>query len=84
MLSVEEALQKILDAVNVLETESVPIMESLGQVLSAAGYNSQDLFESFSRLVQNAEAQSKITAEERESFTDSYLSTLDSYTYLED
>jgi molybdopterin molybdotransferase len=34
MLSVEEALQKILDAVNVLEAESVPIMESLGQVLA--------------------------------------------------
>jgi len=58
--------------------------ESLSQVLATAGYNSQDLFESFSHLVQSAEAQSKITAEERESFADSYLSTLDSYTYLED
>jgi molybdopterin molybdotransferase len=34
MLSVEEALQKILDAVDVLEAESVPILESLGQVLA--------------------------------------------------
>ncbi|OGN99860.1 MAG: hypothetical protein A2Y58_02070 [Chloroflexi bacterium RBG_13_51_52] len=34
MLSVEEALQKILAEVNVLETETVPIMESLGQVLA--------------------------------------------------
>jgi molybdopterin molybdotransferase len=34
MLSVEEALQKILSEVNVLEAESVPIMESLGQVLA--------------------------------------------------
>jgi molybdopterin molybdotransferase len=34
MLSVEEALQKILAEVNVLEAESVPIMESLGQVLA--------------------------------------------------
>jgi molybdopterin molybdotransferase len=34
MLSVEEALQKILNEVNVLEAESVPIMESLGQVLA--------------------------------------------------
>jgi molybdopterin molybdotransferase len=34
MLSVEEALQKILDAVDVLEEESVPILESLGQVLA--------------------------------------------------
>ncbi len=34
MLSVEEALQKILDAVNVLDAESTPLMESLGQVLA--------------------------------------------------
>ena len=34
MLSVEEALQKILDAVNVLDEETVPIMASLGQVLA--------------------------------------------------
>jgi molybdopterin molybdotransferase len=34
MLSVEEAIQKILDEVEVLETESVPILESLGQVLA--------------------------------------------------
>jgi len=34
MLTVEEALQKILSEVSVLETETVPIMESLGQVLA--------------------------------------------------
>jgi molybdopterin molybdotransferase len=34
MLSVEEALQKILDEVNVLEAESVPILDSLGQVIA--------------------------------------------------
>jgi molybdopterin molybdotransferase len=34
MLSVEEALQKILSEVDVLEAESAPIMESLGQVLA--------------------------------------------------
>ncbi len=34
MLSVEEALQKILDEVDVLEMESVPILDSLGQVLA--------------------------------------------------
>ncbi|OGN97586.1 MAG: hypothetical protein A2Y89_02820 [Chloroflexi bacterium RBG_13_51_18] len=34
MLSVEEALQKILAEVNVLEAETVPIMEALGQVLA--------------------------------------------------
>jgi len=34
MLSVEEALQKILTEVNMLEAETVSIMESLGQVLA--------------------------------------------------
>jgi molybdopterin molybdotransferase len=34
MLSVEEALQKILNEVDILEEESVPILESLGQVLA--------------------------------------------------
>jgi molybdopterin molybdotransferase len=34
VLSVEEALQKILDEVNVLEAESVPILDTLGQVLA--------------------------------------------------
>ena len=34
MLSVEEALQKILNEVNALEEETVPIMEALGQVLA--------------------------------------------------
>ncbi len=34
MLTVEEALQKILAEVNVLEEETVPIMEALGQVLA--------------------------------------------------
>jgi molybdopterin molybdotransferase len=34
MLSVEEAIQKILDEVDILETESFPILETLGQVLA--------------------------------------------------
>jgi molybdopterin molybdotransferase len=34
MLTVEEALQKILDEINVLDTETIPIMEALGQVLA--------------------------------------------------
>ena len=34
MLSVEEALQKILDEVDILEEETVPILELLGQVLA--------------------------------------------------
>jgi molybdopterin molybdotransferase len=34
MLSVEEAIQKILEEVSVLETESTPILDTLGQVLA--------------------------------------------------
>ncbi len=34
MISVEEALEKILSEVDVLEAETVPILESLGQVLA--------------------------------------------------
>lgn len=34
MLTVEEALQKILDEITELETETVPIMDTLGQVLA--------------------------------------------------
>jgi molybdopterin molybdotransferase len=34
MISVEEALDKILQAINTLEEEQVPILESLGQVLA--------------------------------------------------
>ena len=58
--------------------------ESLGQVLKSAGYEAQDLMESLRGMAQSAEAQSKITAEEREAFCESYQSALDSYTYLED
>ena len=36
MLSVEEALQKILNEVNALDAETVPIMAALGQDLAEA------------------------------------------------
>lgn len=55
--------------------------ESLGQVLASAGYAPQDLIESFRRM---SESQSRISAEERDAFCESYQSALDSYTYLED
>jgi arginine decarboxylase-like protein len=58
--------------------------ESLGQVLASAGYNPQDLVESFRTIGQNAEAHKKLSAEDRDSFCESYQSALDSYTYLED
>ena len=58
--------------------------ESLGQVLASVGYTQQDLLESFRSMGQSAEAQSKISAQDREAFCESYQSALDSYTYLED
>jgi molybdopterin molybdotransferase len=35
MLSVEEALEKVLQEIDIIETETVPILESTGQVLAA-------------------------------------------------
>jgi arginine decarboxylase len=58
--------------------------ESLGQVLASAGYSQQDLLEGLRRTMQDTDAKSKITTEEKESFSKSYQSALDSYTYLED
>ncbi|MFC1915250.1 gephyrin-like molybdotransferase Glp [Chloroflexota bacterium] len=40
MISVEEALEKILSYANVLEAEEVPILDSLGQVLAKDIYSS--------------------------------------------
>jgi arginine decarboxylase len=58
--------------------------ESLGQVLGAAGYETQSLLDGFRHAVNSVQVQARITADERESLMDSFRSTLDSYTYLED
>jgi molybdopterin molybdotransferase len=39
MISVEQALEKILSCINILEEEEVPILESLGQVLAEDIYS---------------------------------------------
>ena len=57
---------------------------SLGQVLESAGYQSKELMESLRQVAQKAEAQSKLSTEERETLCASYESALGSYTYLED
>ncbi len=57
---------------------------SLGQVLGTAGYDQQSLIEGFRQMATAAEAQSKITAEQRESLSQAFQATLESYTYLED
>lgn len=58
--------------------------ESLGQVLATAGYETQTMVESFRQMAAAAEGQSKISAEQRDSLTESFQNTLESYTYLED
>ncbi len=57
---------------------------SLGQVLASAGYDSLSLIEGFTRMAALAESQSRISAEQRESLTQAFQATLESYTYLED
>ncbi len=64
--------------------EKVTRGTSLSQVLVTAGYESQGLVERFRELVRSSEAQAKITTEEAATLCESYQSTLDSYTYLED
>ncbi len=56
----------------------------LGQVLTAAGYDPQMLVEMFRQSAKNAEADARISADERETLTEAYQAALDSYTYLED
>ena len=43
MISVEEALEKILDCVNLLEPEETPVLDCLGQVLAEDVYSSIDV-----------------------------------------
>ena len=57
---------------------------SLSQVLESVGYHTKDLLEGLKQNAQKAEAQSKISAANRETFCTSYEAALDSYTYLED
>ena len=57
---------------------------SLAQVLVTAGYDTQGLIESFREIVRSSEGQARIKLEEAEALCESYQSTLDSYTYLED
>jgi arginine decarboxylase len=58
--------------------------ESLGHVLSTAGYDTQSLLDGFRQAINSVQVQGRTSADERESLMDSFRSTLDSYTYLED
>jgi arginine decarboxylase len=58
--------------------------ESLNQVLASAGYEMQSMVDGFRHVLNSAQVQARVTAEDRESLMDSFRSTLDSYTYLED
>ncbi len=58
--------------------------ESLGHVLTTAGYDTQSLLDGFRQAINAVQVQSRTSADERESLMDSFRSTLESYTYLED
>ena len=58
--------------------------ESLGQVLAPAGYETQSLLDGFRHVLNSPQVQAQVSSDERESLMDSFRSTLDSYTYLED
>ncbi len=58
--------------------------ESLSQVLLDAGYDAPGLVEGFRKAVVSAQEQGKIGSKDVGSLIESYQSTLDSYTYLED
>jgi arginine decarboxylase-like protein len=74
----------LIDDTGRAHIEKVVRGETLCQVLDTAGYDTQDLTDDFRNLVQDSEAKSRISKEERDSFLESYLNTLNSYTYLED
>ena len=58
--------------------------ESLLQVLNNAGYSEQTLQEGFAQLLASAETQGKISAEEKAALAQSFQSTVESFSYLED
>lgn len=58
--------------------------ESLGQVLAGAGYDAQSLEEGIRRAAKSAGEQGKMADEERETLAGSFMSALESYTYLEE
>ena len=58
--------------------------ESVSQVLQDAGYDVPGLIEGFRQAAEAAQGQGKINSQDNQSLTESYQTTLDSYTYLED
>jgi arginine decarboxylase len=58
--------------------------ETLGQVLSDAGYDPAALQDKFREAVRSAEAQSKMSPEEGSGLRDNFRASLEGYTYLED
>jgi len=64
--------------------ERVDRGDSIQSVLAAAGYNGQDLAEGFTKAVEAAEGQGKVTPDEGRALVSAYQGALESYTYLED
>ena len=81
--SVNEA-QFVVDDLGRPHLDRVVRGESLAQVLASAGYYAGDLVDDFQSVLRSMQSQSRITEQEREAMIDSYHTTLDSYTYLEE
>jgi arginine decarboxylase len=81
--TVNEA-QFLVDDTGRAHLDKVSRGQNLGQVLAGAGYDAQALVEGFQQTVVTAEAQGKLSADEGNSLTEFYQTTLEAYTYLED
>ncbi len=58
--------------------------ESVSQVLQDAGYDVPSLIEGFRQAAESSQGQGKISGQDVQSLTESFQSSLDGYTYLED
>jgi arginine decarboxylase len=84
LLGVAHEAQFLVDDAGRPHLDKVIRGDSLAQVLNTAGYDTQFMVESFRQIALTAEGQSRITPEQRDALIDSFQTTLDSYTYLED
>jgi arginine decarboxylase-like protein len=84
LLGAANEVQYLVDDAGRPHLDKVARGASLMQVLNGVGYDAQGLVEGFSQNAAAAEGQSRLSAEERQSMSEAFQSTLDSYTYLED
>ncbi len=84
LLGAAHEVQYLVDDAGRPHLDKVARGASLIQVLTGMGYDAQGLVEGFCQNATAAEGQSRLSAAERQALGESFQSTLDSYTYLED